>query len=71
MVQPGLMVRRAPITRRAGAAPDVAFDAGFDVRWAAWVARGRAHERRVRFRLVASAAALAVGTAIGFAFLRL
>jgi hypothetical protein len=27
----------------------------FDVRWSAWIARGRAHERRVRRNLVVSA----------------
>jgi hypothetical protein len=76
LVPPGLMVRSEPIPRRRAsegnrAAPDAAFDAEFNIRWAAWVARGRVHERRVRLRLVAGAAALAVGTAIGYVFLRL
>jgi hypothetical protein len=45
--------------------------ADFDIRWAAWVARGRVHDQRVRRRLVVSASVLAMGAAIVYAFLRL
>ena len=48
----------------------VAFDADFDVRWAAWVERGRVHEQRVRRKCVLCAGALAIGAAILYAFLR-
>ena len=41
----------------------------FDTRSAAWVARGRVHDRRVRRRFVVSAAVIAIGGAIAFAFL--
>jgi hypothetical protein len=49
----------------------VAPDADFDMRWAAWAARGRAHEQRVRNRLVVFGGVLTVGGAIVYAFLRL
>jgi hypothetical protein len=45
--------------------------ADFDIRWAAWVARGRVHDRRMRRRLVVWASVLAMGAAIVYAFLRL
>ena len=45
--------------------------ADFDIRWAAWVARERVHDQRVRRRLVVSASVLALGAAIVYAFLRL
>jgi hypothetical protein len=45
-------------------------DAGFDSRWTAWVARGQAHERRVRRRVVVLAGALALGAAIVHAVMR-
>ena len=48
----------------------VAFETGFDTRWDAWVKRGRIHEQRVRRTFVKWAAALAVGAAIAYAFLR-
>jgi hypothetical protein len=51
------------------AAPAVAFDlpdAGFDNRWREWKARGRAHEQRVRGRLVVS---LAVALPLALAML--
>jgi hypothetical protein len=44
-------------------------DAGFDARWAAWVARGEAHDRRVRRKLVVLASALALGAALFSAFM--
>ena len=48
--------------------PLVAADADFETRWAAWVARGHVHDRRVRRRLVVSAGVIAIGAAIAFAF---
>ena len=50
------------------AGPLVAVDADFETRWAAWVARGLVHERRVRRRFVVLAAVIAIGGAIAFAF---
>jgi hypothetical protein len=50
--------------------PAVTPDAGFDARWAAWVDRGRVHERRARRRFVAWAGVLAGGIAIVYAFIR-
>lgn len=35
-------------------------DVGFEGRWAAWKARGLAHERSVRWRFIITAAAAAV-----------
>jgi hypothetical protein len=37
-------------------------DAGFQQRWDAWLARGRAHERRARQRLLV--VAIAIGAAV-------
>jgi len=57
-----------------GAAPyapaAVVRDAGFDARWAAWVMRGRAHERRARRRLVIWGSVFTMGAAIIYALLR-
>ena len=44
-------------------------DGDLEARWAAWVARGRVHDRRVRRRFVVSAAVVALGGAIALAFL--
>jgi hypothetical protein len=52
------------------ATPFFALDGDFDLRWAAWLARGRAHEQRVRHRLMVSTGVLAVGAAVLYAFLR-
>jgi hypothetical protein len=49
----------------------VAPDADFDMRWAAWAARGRAHEHRVRHRLVVFGGVLTIAGAIVYALLRL
>jgi hypothetical protein len=53
---------------RASAAPGVVPDT--DMRWAAWVARGRVHEQRVRRRFLIWAPVLATAAAIVFALLR-
>jgi hypothetical protein len=47
----------------------LALDADFDARWAAWVARGRAHEQLVRNKLVVLAGVLAMAAAIAYIFL--
>ena len=59
----------SPVTSMS-AGPGVIPDAEFDIRWAAWVARGRAHEQRVRRRFLMWAPVLAIGAAIVFALLR-
>jgi hypothetical protein len=64
------MVANEPRPQLHLAAPVVAFDADFDARWAAWVARGRAHEQRVRRRFVVWAGVLTMAAAIVAAFLR-
>ena len=46
----------------------VALDGDFDARRAAWVARGRIHDRRVRRQFVVSATMIGIGAAIGIAF---
>lgn len=53
----------APIPARAAyhAVAPVELDAGFDSRWAAWLERGRIHDRRVRQRLSISGGLLAMG----------
>jgi hypothetical protein len=58
-----------PVSVAYHAAQAVTPDASFDTRWAAWIARGRAHERRVRRRFVTWAFVLAMGAAIVYAFL--
>ena len=53
-----------PATAAYPVAPSVAPTADFDTRWAAWLARGRAHERRARRRFAVSASVVAMGAAI-------
>ena len=57
-----------PVSAAAHAIPAVAADANFDIRWAAWISRGRVHERQVRRRLVVGAVALAIGVVILYQF---
>lgn len=59
------LLTRLPITGQA-----VVPDADFDSRWAAWVARGRAHEQRVRRRFLICVPVVAIGAAIAFALFR-
>jgi hypothetical protein len=59
-----------PVSAASHTTPAVAVDANFDIRWAGWIARGRAHERQLRRRLVVWTAVLAMGAAIVYAFLR-
>ena len=58
-----------PVSARGYSAVAVAPDTDFEVRWAAWQARGVAHERAVRRKLilVASLAGI-VATAVAIAY---
>jgi hypothetical protein len=58
-----------PVSAADHAAAAVARDGDFDTRWAAWVARGRIHDQRVRRVFVMWASVLAVGAAIVYGFL--
>jgi len=64
------VLTQSPVGNMFQTAPAVALDADFEARWAAWVARGQAHEQRVRRRLVAWGCALAIGGAGVYAFFR-
>ena len=61
---------QSPVSAAYHPAQAVVPDADFDTRWAAWVARGRIHEQRVRRRFVTWASVIAIGAAIVFALLR-
>jgi hypothetical protein len=63
------LLNQLPVSAAHHAPPAVAPDPEFDARWAAWIARGRAHDRRVR-RFVTWAFGLSMGAAIVYAFLR-
>jgi hypothetical protein len=64
------LLNQWPASAAYHAAPTVAPDSGFDTRWAAWVARGRVHEQRVRRRFVTWVSVLAIAAAIAYAFLK-
>jgi hypothetical protein len=66
----GDALRRLPVDPTSHAAPLVALDVDFERRWAAWEARGRVHEQRARRRFSIGAAALLMGAAIIYAFVR-
>ena len=59
-----------PVSTVSLAAPAVGLGAEFDARWAAWIARGRVHERLVRRKLVVWAAVLGTAAAVAYALLR-
>lgn len=61
---------RGPAAQTYHFAPAVALDADFDTRWAAWVARGRAHERLVRRKLIMTAGVLASAAAIFYVLMQ-
>ena len=42
----------------------------FDARWAAWLARGRVHDQRVRRRFLIWGPAIAIAAAIAFVLFR-
>jgi hypothetical protein len=51
--------------------PAVSSEPDFEDRWAAWVARGRSHDRHVRRAFKIWGGVIATGAAIAYAFLRL
>jgi hypothetical protein len=55
---------RLPVADTDHVAPAVVLDADFDARWAAWVARGHAHEEIVRRKLRIFAGVLVIAAAI-------
>jgi hypothetical protein len=60
-----------PVEPASHAPSRVALDVDFERRWTAWVARGRVHEQSARRRgFVVGAAALLMGAAIAYAFVR-
>lgn len=59
-----------PVSSTYQAAPAVIPDAGFDARWAAWMERGHAHDRRAQRRLVVWASLITTGAAVVYALLR-
>jgi hypothetical protein len=60
---------RSPIAAPYAMAPGVALDTDFNARWAAWLARGQAHEKSVRRKLLLFAGVLTMAAAIVYAFL--
>lgn len=64
------LLTQLPVGAAKFVASAVALDADFDSRWAAWVARGRVHEQRVRRRSVTWVTVLAIGAAIVYAVIR-
>lgn len=59
-----------PVAARSMDRAEGAPDADFDARWAAWVARGRGHEQRVRRRFLIWVPMVAIGAAILFTLLK-
>ena len=71
---PGFMARNksiaeSPVDTRYDFAVSVPLDAEFEARWAAWHARGVAHERAVRRKFLILAPVLAIAAAIVYALL--
>ena len=64
------LVTPLPISVAYHAGPAVAPDPDFDLRWAAWMARGRVHEQRLRQRFATWASILAIGAAIVYGFVK-
>jgi hypothetical protein len=69
-----MLKNAAPVLVAAGlpspAVPASPYDAAFEARWDAWVARGQAHERRAQRRLVWAAGVIAIAAALVFALVR-
>jgi hypothetical protein len=63
-------ISQLPISSAGNTTTAVAVDPDFDVRWAAWIARGRVRERQTRRKLIVWAAVLAMAAAIVYLFLR-
>jgi hypothetical protein len=62
-MSPSASVSESPRSTSQSAGP-ISPDPDFEVRWAAWKARGAAHDRAVRRRLAIAAAALAIPAAV-------
>jgi hypothetical protein len=60
-------VTQLPVTTASLPPQAVALDSDFDTRWAAWVARGLAHEQHVRRRFLTWLPVIGIGAAIAFA----
>jgi hypothetical protein len=58
-----------PVSTANHAAPVVEPATEFDARWAAWVGRGRVHERLARRKFVLWAGVLATAAAAAYTFL--
>jgi hypothetical protein len=52
------------------AAPAPALAADFERRWAAWMARGQAHEAQTRRKIVTFAGVVGIAAAVAYAFLK-
>jgi hypothetical protein len=63
------LVTPVPAGAADRAVPAPAVDADFEKRWAAWIARGHAHEARTRRKIVTSAGVVGIAAAIAYAFL--
>ena len=59
-----------PVSGGYQAASAVALDPDFDLRWAAWVARGQVHEQLVRRKLLMLGGVLAIAGGIVYTFIR-
>ena len=60
----------SPQTTGGYSAEPARLDADFDARWAAWHARGVAHERAVRRKFLILVPVLSIAAAIVYALLR-
>ena len=63
-------IAESPVDAACPPAAPVALDAEFELRWAAWHARGVGRERVVRRTFLLPVRALAIGAAIAYAVLR-
>jgi hypothetical protein len=63
-------ISQLPVSGASHTTTAVAVEPDFDVRWAAWIARGRVRERQTRRKLIVWAAVLAMAAAIVYVFLR-
>jgi hypothetical protein len=66
MSSPALLAQ-LPVSAASDAARAVVPDPDFDKRWAGWVARGLAHDQRVRRRFLICCPVIAIGVAIALA----
>jgi len=59
----------APVTGTSRVDGDTTADVGFNRRWALWLKRGRAHDRRVRRRFRVLFGVLLIAAVLLYAFL--